>query len=80
MAIVPSVYDELIEYLAKRATSEEILSFQISMQAQERAAYLLERNSLGQLTPSERVELEQMSHFDGLVSVLKARALANRGA
>ena len=80
MAIVPSVYDELIEYLAKNASSDEILEFEISPKARERAEYLLERSSLGRLTPSERIELEQMTHFDGLVSVLKARALTNRGA
>lgn len=80
MAIVPSVYDELIEYLAKNASADEILEFQISPKARERAEYLLERSSLGRLTPSERIELEQMTHFDGLVSVLKARALTNRGA
>ena len=78
MAIVPTVYDELVEYLAKRATADEILSFQISEDARQRAEYLLERNSLGQLTPSEKIELEQMTHFDGLVSVLKARAQASR--
>lgn len=72
---VPTAYEELVNYLAERATPEEILAFQISEEAQARAEVLLENNSAGSLTLEERVELEQMVYFDGLVSVLKAAAL-----
>lgn len=72
---IPTVYDELVEYLAQKATPEEILAFKISDEAQERAEVLLERNSDGTLTPEENLELQQMLHFDGLVSILKTSAL-----
>ena len=82
MAVMLTVYDELVEYLARRASPQEVLAFEISDAAKRRAETLLERNSAGMLTPAEVVELEQMSHFDGLVSVLKAQAQArlNKGA
>lgn len=69
------VYDELLEYLVKKVTPDEILAFQVSEAAQQRAEELTRRNNAGTLTPEETVELEQMLQFDGLVSVLKAKAL-----
>lgn len=79
MIQIPSAYDELIAYLAERATPEEILAFTISDAAQERAELLLDKNQDGTLTLEERVELDQMAHFDRLVSMLKADALAQMG-
>ena len=75
--IIPTVYDELVEYLATKATPQEILNFQISEAAQARAEELLERSSDDTLTPEERLELEQMRYFDRKVSLLKAEALVN---
>ncbi len=72
---VPTAFEELVKYLAERASPEEVLSFQVSDEAQARAEYLLERNNSGLLTADESVELAQMAYFDGLVSVLKAAAL-----
>ena len=70
------VYDELIDYLIGKATPEEILAFKVSEQAQARAEELLDKNNAGTLTPEERMELEQILHFDGKVSILKAEAAA----
>ena len=74
-AIIPTAYDELVEYLAERANPQEIVDFKVSGAAQARADELLERNSAGALAPEEQLELEQMRYFDRLVSLLKARAL-----
>jgi hypothetical protein len=71
---VLSVYDEFLEYLAQRATPEQILAFKASEAAQQRADELTERNKAGVLTAEEVVELEQMLRFNRLVSMLKARA------
>lgn len=73
--IVPAVYGELVEYLARYASPQEIIDFKISSEAQSRADELLERNTAGTITVEEKYELEQMLHFDGLVSALKAEAL-----
>lgn len=74
IALVPLIYDELLDYFARRATPEEILAFKASPQAEERAEYLLDRNNAGTLTPEERLELDQMLYFDGKISILKAKA------
>lgn len=61
------------------ADPQEIINFRISEAAQRRAEELLEKNSSNRLTPEERLELAQMLHFDRLMSVLKATALARVG-
>jgi hypothetical protein len=66
--------DELIDYLVQRASAEEIMEFELSEAAQERAAELLDRNNAGSLTPIEQLELEQMLHFEERIAILKARA------
>lgn len=72
---VVSVYDEFLEYLAQKASQEEILSFKASDEAQRRADMLTEANKEGRLTPQETIELEQMLQFNRLVSRLKAKAI-----
>ncbi len=72
---ISDVYDEFLNYLIEKASPQEILAFKPSLESQERAIELLERNNAGTLTPDEIAELEQMRQVDRLVSVLKARAL-----
>lgn len=74
--LIPSIYDELIDFLVDKASPEEILAFKPSQRAQTRAADLLDRNNAGVLTPEERLELEQMLYFERRVSLLKAQAAA----
>ncbi|GAB4516053.1 MAG: hypothetical protein OHK0046_20600 [Anaerolineae bacterium] len=73
---VPLIYDELLDYLIDNATPQEILDFKPSRKAEARAAYLLEQNNAGSLSPAEKIELEQMLYFDRKLSVLKAKAAA----
>lgn len=73
--LIPTAYDELVEYLAERANPHEVMDFKVSDAAQARADDLLQRNNEGTLSPEEYLELEQMRYFDRLVSLLKARAL-----
>lgn len=70
-----SPHDDLVEFVLRTATPEEILAFKPSPEAVSRAEELLERNSDGELTPDEADELEQIVQLDLLVSVIKARAL-----
>ena len=72
---IVSVYDEFLEYLAQRATPEEILAFKASEDAQKRAEELTERNKAGTLTLAEATELDQMLRFNRLVVMLKAKAV-----
>lgn len=50
---IPPAFSELADYLAQKATPQEILDFQVSETAQARADDLLERNSNQQLTHDE---------------------------
>ncbi len=74
MAILPPIYDDLLDFLIEKATPREILGFKASPGAEARAEELLEKNNAGTLTPEEASELKQMLDVDRLVSVLKARA------
>jgi hypothetical protein len=78
--VITSVYDELIEYLAQTATPEQILAFKVSEAAQERVDDLLERNNEGELTLEEQAELQQILHFDRIVSLMKARAARSQSS
>ena len=73
---IATIYDELLEYLAHEAPPEKILAFKVSQEAQQRADYLIDRSSAGQLTPEETLEVEQILHFERRISILKARAAA----
>jgi hypothetical protein len=75
MAIVISAYQQLINYLAEKATPEELLAFNLTEDEQEHARELLDKNAQNMLTPEEERELEQMIYFDRIISRLKARAL-----
>lgn len=77
MAIVIEAYQQLIDYLAEKATPEQLLAFQLSDDEQERAYDLLEKNAQNLLSSDEKEALEQMVYFDRIVSRLKARAMAD---
>jgi hypothetical protein len=75
MAIARSspLFDEQLDFLVEKATPQELLAFQPSEAAQQRADELTEKNKSGELSASERAELEQMLEFDLFVTALKAR-------
>jgi hypothetical protein len=72
---ISPVYFELVDYLAEKATAEEILAFRVSESMQQRADELTEHNKEGRLTAEESAELEQMLEFDEIIALLKAKAL-----
>jgi len=71
-----TVYDDLVAFMMERATPEEILAFKPSDAAQARTIELLDKQDEDALTLEEARELEQIAQVDLIVSVLKARALA----
>ena len=73
--IITSAFEELVEYLAKIATPEQILAFKVSDAIQERGEELLDKNNDNEISPEERVELEQLRQFHQVVSKLKAHAM-----
>jgi hypothetical protein len=66
---------KLIDQIVERMKPEDILTLRVSDEEDERLQYLMERNNEGELTDSERDELNYFAEMDRLVSLLKAKAL-----
>ena len=69
-----TAYDEIIDFLARGSTSEEVLAFRPSTKAQEQVRKLLIRNKCGDLTTEETLELERLGNLEHLMQLIKARA------
>jgi hypothetical protein len=67
-------YDEMIQFLARGATPQQILAFKLSPGAQARLAELLDKNREATLTPAEASELESYAQINHAFILLKARA------
>ena len=71
-----SVYQDMMDYFVNLATPEQILAFKVSDATQEHIDELLDKNNEGELTLSERFELDEIVAFDSAMFLLKARAAA----
>jgi hypothetical protein len=71
----PSVYAEVLDFLIKRPTPQEIAAFKVSLQAQDRLRTLLEKNQEATLTAEETAELDVYEQLEHLMLLLKARAI-----
>ena len=72
-APVRTVFDVITDFLASDPTSEELLAYHLPDDLQERADYLLERNSEDLLTPEEREEMHEFMNADEVIGLLKAK-------
>jgi hypothetical protein len=64
-------YDEIIDFLARGASSAEVLAFRPSEETQDRVRFLLDRNDADELTEDGAAELEilgELEHVKQLVS------------
>jgi hypothetical protein len=71
---------EVISFLARRPSGDEIIAFRPSEAAAARAQELLGRSREGALTPAEDAELDEMCELDRFVALIKAEVLAQRSA
>jgi len=69
-----TTYTEVLDFLIKQPTPEEIAKFKVSPQAQTRLQNLLEKNRTGTITMEENSELDIYEQLDQLMISLKARA------
>jgi hypothetical protein len=67
-------YDEIIDLLARGASSAEIVAFRPSEDTQERVRFLLERNAADELTAEEASELEFLGELEHVMQLVKVRA------
>lgn len=72
---IPEVYQEVLDFLIKRPTPEEIISFKVSARAQIHLQELLEKNRSGSLSQMELAQLDVYEQLEHLMILLKARAM-----
>ena len=72
---MPPAYDEVVEFLGRGATAQEISEFRLSSTAQMRAQTLLQQNKLDALSPAEEAELDLYIELENFMSLIKIRAL-----
>lgn len=72
---IPEVYQEVLDFLIKRPTPEEIITFQVSARAQIHLQELLEKNRSGSLSQMELAQLDVYEQLEHLMILLKARAM-----
>ena len=71
---------EVISFLARQPSGDDIIAFRPSEPASARAQELLGRDRDGALTPTEEAELDEMCELDRFVALIKAEVLAQRSA
>jgi hypothetical protein len=74
---VPQAYLEVLDFLVARPTPQDIITFKVSPEAQNRLRSLLDKNREGSLTQSEVAELDVYEQLEHLMILMKARAIAS---
>jgi hypothetical protein len=67
-------YEEIVDFIAAGATSDDVAAFTASQQARDSVAVLIEREKAGIITPDERAELNHYLEVEHLMRLAKARA------
>ncbi len=71
--VIP-VYQEVIDFLIKSPTPEDIVGFIVSPEVQTRLQSLLAKNREATLTPPELAELDVYEQLEHLMILIKAQA------
>lgn len=70
----PKTYQEVLDFLISRPTSQDIVGFKVSEQCQARLQTLLQKNRDAGLSLEEKSELDLYEQLNNLMGLLKARA------
>lgn len=68
-----TVFDVVTDFLATEPSPQEIIDFYMPDDLQARLDELLDKNSEGEITPSEREELERFLNANQMFSLLKTK-------
>ena len=74
-ALPAHIYRYVLRFLASNPTPQQIAAFGPTPEMQERLRTLLARNSSGELTPAERIELDEYARIEHLMVMIKAGSL-----
>jgi len=69
-----SIVDIVTDFLGSAPTLEQIITYQLPDDLQQRAHALLEKRRLGELTADEGIEMENFREIDHLLTLIKAKA------
>jgi hypothetical protein len=69
------VYQEVLDFLIKRPTPSQIVSFKVSTSVQTRLQELLDKNRSAVISPMELAELDVYEQLEHMMILLKAQAL-----
>ena len=72
--IQQSIYSELADFLVSQPTLEEIADYKVPPGVQQHIDVLLDKNSEGNLSPEERLELEKILAVSHLMTLAKTKA------
>jgi hypothetical protein len=68
-----TVFDVITDFLATEPSPQAIIDYYMPDDLQARLDELLDRNSEGEITPSEREELERFLNANQMFSMLKTK-------
>ena len=72
-ATTPTVFDVITDFLATEPSPQEIIDFYMPDDLQTRLDELLDKNGEGEITFSEREELERFLNANQMFSLLKTK-------
>lgn len=72
--------NDILEFLAKLPSAEDILALRPASELQQQVNYLLEKQRDGSLTPEEEREWQQYEYLEHLVRIAKTHALLKLNA
>jgi hypothetical protein len=64
---------EVIQFLSRNPSPQELLDYHVSDKAQERLQRLLALNEAGMLSEDEQAELDELQRLEHIIIVLKAQ-------
>jgi hypothetical protein len=67
-------YDEVIDFIASGPSSSAVASFRLSDAVNQRAELLVQREKSGELTDTEKCELDHYLELEHIMRLAKARA------
>ena len=68
-----TVFDAITDFLATEPAPQEILSYHLPEDLQERAHHLLDKNAADELTEGEYHEMVDFMRADEMIALLKAK-------
>ncbi|MDX2141491.1 MAG: hypothetical protein SF123_25620 [Chloroflexota bacterium] len=72
-----SIKDIVTDFLSSAPTLDEIASYRLPDDLQDRAHQLLDKNRAGNLSHEEKIEMDEFRQINHLLTLVKAKARQN---